>query len=253
MSLKRVIAVLSLPLFLSSFLLSQSVVELAKKEKERREKLKGKKTIVVTNYDLKKVKKRPAVSTRQPVLYRAPSKKESTSSEKSSSDQAQSSVKKDIDKIGHTDMPAPGDEPDFNRVNIDNVPIPPFFKEVSRKFDITKHPAYTGMPKYGSGANQNIVDPFYFKRKSNELPRYNHRQFASTKGPKEILKWYKKAWSWSEDSSDFADKGGSYWNGPFNDGSMNIGVNNAYNFIVISILPLSEGNERTVYVFHYHK
>ncbi|GAF97333.1 unnamed protein product, partial [marine sediment metagenome] len=225
---------------------SQSLVELAKKEKERREKLKGKKTIVVTNYDLKKVKKKPAVSTRQPVLYRAPSKKESTSSEKSSSDQAQSSVKKDIDKIGHTDMPAPGDEPDFNRVNIDNVPIPPFFKEVSRKFDITKHPAFTGSQK------KIFVDPFYSERKSNELPRYNYRQFASTKGPKEILKWYKKAWSWSEDSSDFAETSG-YWMGPFDDGSMKIGVNNAYNFIVISILPLSEGNERTVYVFHYHK
>lgn len=247
MSLKRVIAVLSLPLFLSSFLLSQSVVELAKKEKERREKLKGKKTIVVTNYDLKKVKKKPAVSTRQPVLYRAPSKKESTSSEKSSSDQAQSSVKKDIDKIGHTDMPARGDEPDLNRVNIDNVPIPPFFKEVSRKFDITKHPAFTGSQK------KIFVDPFYSERKSNELPRYNYRQFASTKGPNEILKWYKKARSWSEDSSDFAESGGSYWMGPFDDGSMKIGVNNAYNFIIITVLSLSEGNERTVYVFHYHK
>jgi len=98
MSLKRVIAVFSLPLFLSSFLLSQSLVELAKKEKERREKLKGKKTTVVTNSDLKKVKKKPAVSISQPVFYRAPSKKESTSSVKFSSDQAQSSVEKDIDK-----------------------------------------------------------------------------------------------------------------------------------------------------------
>ena len=248
MSLKRVIAVFSLPLFLSSFLLSQSLVELAKKEKERREKLKGKKTIVVTNYDLKKVKKKPAVSIRQSVFYKAPSKKESTSSEKPSPYQAPSPVEKNIDKIGHTDMPTPGDEPDFNRVNIDNVPIPPFFKEVSRKLDITKHPAYTGMP------NKIYVDPFYSERKSNELPRYNYHQFASTKGPKEILKWYKKAWSWSEeDSSDFADKGGGYSMGPYNDGSMKIGVNNAYNFIVISILPLSEGNERTVYVFHYHK
>ena len=98
MSLKRIIAVFSLPLFLSSFLLSQSLVELAKKEKERREKLKGKKTIVVTNYDLKKVKKKPAVSIRQPVFYRTPSKKEPTTLEKSSSYQAQPSVEKDIDK-----------------------------------------------------------------------------------------------------------------------------------------------------------
>ena len=47
---------------------SQSLVELARKEKERREKLKGKKTKVVTNADLRKIKIRPAVAIRENML-----------------------------------------------------------------------------------------------------------------------------------------------------------------------------------------
>jgi hypothetical protein len=54
-----------IPLFLifSSLLFSQSLAEIAKKEKERREKLKGKKIVVITNSDLGKVKKRSAMTT----------------------------------------------------------------------------------------------------------------------------------------------------------------------------------------------
>ncbi len=54
-----------IPLFLilSSFLFSQSLAEIAKKEKERREKLKGKKTVVITNADLGKVKRKSALTT----------------------------------------------------------------------------------------------------------------------------------------------------------------------------------------------
>ena len=48
---------------LSTFLASQSLVEVAKQEQQRREKLKGKNVRVVTNADLKSVKKRAAVST----------------------------------------------------------------------------------------------------------------------------------------------------------------------------------------------
>jgi len=49
-------------LFMASVLFPQSLIELAKKEKERRENLKGKKTVVVTNSDLAKLTKTPAIS-----------------------------------------------------------------------------------------------------------------------------------------------------------------------------------------------
>jgi competence protein ComEC len=63
MGKKKWLAVLALPFLLASFLHSQSVVELAKKEKARREALKGKTATVITTADLAKVKKRPAVET----------------------------------------------------------------------------------------------------------------------------------------------------------------------------------------------
>jgi hypothetical protein len=63
MSKTRWLAVLVLPLLLVSFLQSQSLAELAKKEKERRAALKGKPATVITTADLAKVKKRPAVET----------------------------------------------------------------------------------------------------------------------------------------------------------------------------------------------
>ncbi|HSQ79473.1 MAG TPA: hypothetical protein VLN41_02675 [Candidatus Bathyarchaeia archaeon] len=57
------LAVLVLPLVLVSFLQSQSLTELAKKEKERRAALKGRTATVITTADIAKVKKRPAVET----------------------------------------------------------------------------------------------------------------------------------------------------------------------------------------------
>jgi hypothetical protein len=60
------LAALLLPLFLASFLQSQSVADLAKKEKERRAALKGKTATVITTADLAKVKKRPAVEATNP-------------------------------------------------------------------------------------------------------------------------------------------------------------------------------------------
>ena len=50
----------------STLLLSQSVVDVAKKEQERREKLKGKNAKVVTNADLKSIKRGEAVETSAP-------------------------------------------------------------------------------------------------------------------------------------------------------------------------------------------
>jgi hypothetical protein len=57
----RWLAAFFLPLLLVSFLQSQSLADLAKKEKERRAALKGKSATVVTEAELAKVKKRPAV------------------------------------------------------------------------------------------------------------------------------------------------------------------------------------------------
>jgi len=62
---KKILAVLFLPLLMVSFLSAQSLAELSKKERERRAAVKGK-TTVVTNDDLSKVKKKPAVSAGQP-------------------------------------------------------------------------------------------------------------------------------------------------------------------------------------------
>ena len=60
MSKKKILASLFLPLLLATFLQSQSLADLAKKEKERRAALKGKATMV-TSADVAKVRKRPAV------------------------------------------------------------------------------------------------------------------------------------------------------------------------------------------------
>jgi hypothetical protein len=65
MKQKKIFIATFFPLLLVSFLLSQSLVDVAKKEKERRETLKGKKVVVVTNADLTKLKKKPSVATAQ--------------------------------------------------------------------------------------------------------------------------------------------------------------------------------------------
>lgn len=64
----RKIVILAAIIFMGfSLAHSQSLVELAKKEKARRAKNKGKKAVVVTNKDLKKMKFEPAVRS-QPTL-----------------------------------------------------------------------------------------------------------------------------------------------------------------------------------------
>ncbi len=62
MSKTRLLATFFLPLLLVSFLQSQSLADLAKKERERRAALKGRST-TITTADLAKVKKRPAVES----------------------------------------------------------------------------------------------------------------------------------------------------------------------------------------------
>lgn len=63
MGKKKILVSLFLPLLLVSFLQSQSLAELAKKEKVRRAALKGKGAPVITSADLAKVKRRPAVES----------------------------------------------------------------------------------------------------------------------------------------------------------------------------------------------
>ena len=59
----KILAGFVLSFFLATFLQPQSLADLAKKEKERRQALKGKGAAVVTNAELAKVKKRAAVET----------------------------------------------------------------------------------------------------------------------------------------------------------------------------------------------
>jgi len=66
MSTIKKLAFVLLPLLLVSFLSSQSVTELSKKEKERRAAVKGKPASVVTIADLAKVKRKPAVEVTEP-------------------------------------------------------------------------------------------------------------------------------------------------------------------------------------------
>lgn len=67
MKLLKKALLLLLPLFLSfSLIYGQSLVELAKKEKERRANLKKKSSIVITNADLARLKKRPAIQVTVP-------------------------------------------------------------------------------------------------------------------------------------------------------------------------------------------
>jgi len=66
--MKKIITITFSLMLLVSFLCSQSVVELAKKEKERRAKIKGKKAVVVTNTDLRNLKRGPAISIIEPAF-----------------------------------------------------------------------------------------------------------------------------------------------------------------------------------------
>ena len=62
MNIRKILIILLSIIFSTSLLFSQSLVEVAKKEKERRARLKGKTTKVITNDDLKKGKKKTALT-----------------------------------------------------------------------------------------------------------------------------------------------------------------------------------------------
>ncbi|MQY61652.1 hypothetical protein GH153_07455, partial [bacterium] len=66
--MKKIITITFFLMLLVNFLCSQSVVELAKKEKERRAKLKGKTAVVVTNNDLRNLRRGPALSIIEPAF-----------------------------------------------------------------------------------------------------------------------------------------------------------------------------------------
>ncbi|MBN1224894.1 MAG: hypothetical protein JXB23_16720 [Candidatus Aminicenantes bacterium] len=65
MSAKKISSFIFLFLLFAALTFPQSLAEAAKKEKERRASLKGRKTVVVTNADLKKIIRRSAVSVVQ--------------------------------------------------------------------------------------------------------------------------------------------------------------------------------------------
>jgi hypothetical protein len=66
MTTKKNLILACLPFLLVSFLSAQSVTDLAKKEKERRAAVKNKPPAVITNADLAKMKKKPAVEVAEP-------------------------------------------------------------------------------------------------------------------------------------------------------------------------------------------
>lgn len=94
MSFKKIIVAISLPLFFTSVLSSQSLVDLAKKEKERREKLKNQEKTVVTNADLSKIKRGPALTTSREAVSPEGSAMARSSSEMSAQDKAEPSKAK---------------------------------------------------------------------------------------------------------------------------------------------------------------
>lgn len=91
MSFKKIIVAISLPLFLTCVLSSQSLVDLAKKEKERREKLKNQEKTVVTNADLSNIKRGPALTISRQADYSEGSATAGSSSEMSAQDKAEPS------------------------------------------------------------------------------------------------------------------------------------------------------------------
>lgn len=97
--MKRILCCVCLPLFLSSFLLSQSLAELAKKERERREKLKGKKSILITNADLVRLRRSPAVSTSRTITGQQKSRRSIPSKEKLSQTEPPSRELEGVDKM----------------------------------------------------------------------------------------------------------------------------------------------------------
>jgi len=64
--MKKIAPGVVLSLMFASLLSAQSLTELSKQEKERREALKGKRPVVITNADLGRIKKRAGIATPAP-------------------------------------------------------------------------------------------------------------------------------------------------------------------------------------------
>lgn len=90
MNSKKALAWIPLLFLLSSLVFSQSLVELAKKERERRAKHKGKKLVVVTNSSLKNLKRIATVSVSRTKSSSQKSPRKIVPSRSSSSTRAQS-------------------------------------------------------------------------------------------------------------------------------------------------------------------
>jgi len=103
---KKSLAIVVLPLFLASLLFSQSVTELAHKEKERRAAMKGKTGAVITNADLAKTKKKPAVEVAEPDKPAA----ESQASGETAPPASQPAAGEKPAEPKPADKPAPADE-----------------------------------------------------------------------------------------------------------------------------------------------
>ena len=69
--MKKIITLTFSVMLFVSFLCSQSMVELAKKEKERRAKVKGKTAVVITNSDLRNLKRGAGVVIIEPAFNEA--------------------------------------------------------------------------------------------------------------------------------------------------------------------------------------
>jgi len=64
MSFKKPLIIIAVPLICAVFMFSQDLVELARKEKARRARVQTKKSVFVTNRDLKRIQARSGVSSR---------------------------------------------------------------------------------------------------------------------------------------------------------------------------------------------
>ncbi len=104
--LKRTTALI-LPLLCVGLLQAQSLTELAKKEKERRAKLQGKKSQVITNEDLKKMDFKPGLTSR-PLLEGDSAADESPADSLSANDKKppQTKTKSGVDNIDQEEPPA---------------------------------------------------------------------------------------------------------------------------------------------------
>lgn len=106
MSAKRVLISSFHIAVLVSFLYPQSLAEIAQRERERRAKLKGRPTVVVTNADLAKMKKKPALE-----IPPAPPKPEPEKTEAPDVPEASPPIAAEAQESAITAAPPPRSEP----------------------------------------------------------------------------------------------------------------------------------------------